>query len=85
MMQPAHEGAEQDLRLDEANAVVGMIGRRGIVDGEEHARDCLKQKQKQRDRTEDVNPTCSARDRLFEERPFDRLEIEPAVEPLIKT
>ena len=83
MVEPAHEGAERDLLFDELNTVVGMIWRRRIVDGEEHAGDGLEQEEKERRRAEHIDPAGAAGNRLVEQGPFDRLEIQAAVEPFV--
>src|SRR2546426_6038473 len=83
-MEAPHEGAEQDLRFDVANAVVGVVGSRRVVDRQEHPRDRLEEKQEERGRAEDVDPGRAPRDWLVEQCLLDRFQLEPAVQPCVK-
>ena len=85
VVEAAHERAECDLFFNELNTVVGMIGRRRIVQGEEHAGDGLQQEEKQRGRAEDINPAGAARDGFVQKSLFNRLQIEPAIKPGINS
>ncbi len=84
MMESPDERTERDLGLDEPHAIVGMVRRRGIVDDEEHACDGLEEKQEEGGGAEHVDPARAAGNRLVEQRTLDRLQAQPAVEPLIE-
>ena len=85
MVEAADEPAEGHLVFDVLHAVIGMIRRRSIVHGEEHAGDSLQHKQEERGRAEHIDPTGAARDRFIQQCAFDRLQFEPAIEPVVES
>jgi hypothetical protein len=61
-----------------------MIGRRSIVEREEHARGGLKNEEEESHGAEDIDPAGSPGDRFIEEGPLNRLQIQATVEPIVE-
>ena len=76
--------AERDWFFNELITVLGVIRRRRIVDGEEHAGDGLEKEEKYCGKVEHIDPASVTGNRLVWQDPFDRLEVQAAVKPCVQ-
>ena len=76
MVESPHEPAEGDLGFNESDAVIRVVGRRGVVQREEHTCGGLQQKQEECRGAEHIDPAGPAGNRLIKQCPLDRLEVQ---------
>src|SRR5664279_4242159 len=76
------EVSAQDMALDVANAVVGMIGRRGVVHRHDHAGHHLHEEHRQRGAAKRMPPGESPRHPAIDQLGPQGLHVDPIVNPL---
>ena len=84
MVKSSHKPAKRDLGFNESDAVVGVVGRRRVIQREEHAGGGLEDEQKQRHGAEHVNPAGATGNRLIEQGALNRFQVQTTVEPIIQ-
>ena len=82
MMEAADEASGRHLLGDEADAVVGVIRRRGVVEREKRAGQDLNREEREEDAAEREEPPGTRRQRFVEHDAPPAAESDPRVEPV---